>query len=133
MLRVVGLIPVSAIVSNYANLVPIPTCVEEEQMNKLAMLQEILAQNPTDSFARYGLAMEYSGSGQTEQALGEFDQLAKDHPDYVPGYFMAAQTLARVGRTDDAKKRLQVGIAAAERTGNAHAQGEMQEMLDELS
>ena len=86
-----------------------------------------------DSFARYGLAMEYSGSGQTEQALAEFDQLSKDHPDYVPGYFMAAQTLAKVGRTDDARERLQVGITAAVRTGNAHAQGEMQEMLDDLS
>jgi tetratricopeptide (TPR) repeat protein len=107
--------------------------LEEEQMNKLAMLQEILTQNPMDSFARYGLAMEYSGSGQTEQALAEFDQLAKDHPDYVPGYFMAAQTLAQVGRTDEAKKRLEVGIAAAVRTKNAHAQGEMQDMLDELS
>jgi predicted Zn-dependent protease len=112
---------------------PIPTSLEEEQMNKVAMLQEILAQNPMDSFARYGLAMEYSGSGQTEQALAEFDQLAKDHPDYVPGHFMAAQTLAKVGRTDDAKTRLQIGIAAAARTGNTHAQGEMQDMLDELS
>ena len=102
-------------------------------MNKLTMLQEILAQNPMDSFARYGLAMEYSGAGQAEQALTEFDQLATDHPDYVPGYFMAAQTLARIGRTDEAKKRLQVGIAAAGRTGNTHAEGEMQEMLDELS
>jgi predicted Zn-dependent protease len=120
-------------VSNYANLVSIPTSLEEEQMNKLTMLQEILAQNPTDSFARYGLAMEYAGSGQTEEALAEFDRLAKDHPDYVPGYFMAAQTFARVGRTDEAKNRLQVGIAAAVRTGNAHAEGEMQDMLDELS
>ena len=102
-------------------------------MNKLSMLQEILAQNPMDSFARYGLAMEYSGSGQTEQALTEFDQLAKDHPDYVPGHFMAAQTLAKAGRTGDAQKRLQVGIAAAQRTGNAHAQQEMQDLLDELS
>lgn len=102
-------------------------------MNKAAMLQEILAKNPMDSFARYGLAMEYSGQGQTEQALAEFDQLAKDHPDYVPGHFMAAQALAAAGRTDDAKKRLEVGIAAAVRTGNAHAQGEMQDMLDDLS
>jgi len=102
-------------------------------MNKEAMLQEILAQNPLDSFARYGLAMEYSGTGKTEQALAEFDQLAKDHPDYVPGHFMAAQALAGVGRADDAKKRLEIGIAAAVRTGNAHAQREMQDMLDELS
>jgi predicted Zn-dependent protease len=107
--------------------------LKEEQMNKVAMLQEILAKNPMDSFARYGLAMEYSGTGQTERALAEFDQLAKDHPDYVPGHFMAAQALASAGRTDEARQRLEVGIAAAARTGNAHAQREMQDLLDDLS
>ncbi len=101
-------------------------------MNKQAMLSEILAQNPKDAFARYGLAMEYSGAGQTEAALEQFANLLGDHPDYTPGYFMAAQTLARAGRNDEAKQRLVQGIASAERTGNQHAKGEMQTMLDEL-
>ncbi len=101
-------------------------------MNKVTMLQEILAQNPMDSFARYGLAMEFSSTGKTTEAMAEFDRLQQDHPDYTPGYFMAAQTLAGVGRTDEAKLRLQDGIACAVRTGNAHAQREMQEMLDDL-
>ena len=46
---------------------------------------------------------------------------------------MAAQTLAKVDRKDEAKQFLQNGIAAAERTGNNHAKSEMQAMLDELS
>jgi hypothetical protein len=46
---------------------------------------------------------------------------------------MAAQTLAKAGRNDEAKQFLQNGIAAATRTANDHAQGEMQAMLDELS
>ncbi len=29
-------------------------------MDKIAMLKEILAQNPDDAFARYGLAMEHA-------------------------------------------------------------------------
>ncbi len=101
-------------------------------MNKVTMLQEILAQNPMDSFARYGLAMEFSSTGKITEALAEFDRLQQDHPDYTPGYFMAAQTLAGAGKTDEAKLRLTNGIACAVRTGNAHAQREMQEMLDDL-
>lgn len=101
-------------------------------MNKLAMLQEILTQNPMDSFARYGLAMEFANTGKTAEAMAEFDRLAHDHPDYTPGHFMAAQTLAKAGRIDEARNRLRGGIASAVRTGNAHAQREMQEMLDEL-
>jgi len=101
-------------------------------MNKEVILGEILAQNPKDTFARYGLAMEYAGTGRTEASLEQFAILLAENPDYTPGYFMAAQTLARAGRTEEAKQRLIQGIASADRTGNRHAKGEMQAMLEEL-
>ncbi|HEY7099608.1 MAG TPA: tetratricopeptide repeat protein [Terriglobales bacterium] len=96
------------------------------------MLNEILTQNPDDAFARYGLAMEYSRVGQTDQALTEFRRLLTTHPDYTAGYFMAAQTLSAAGRVPEAKVMLNNGIASARKTGNAHAQAEMEGMLTEL-
>jgi tetratricopeptide (TPR) repeat protein len=102
-------------------------------MDRLAMLNEILAQNPNDAFARYGLAMEYSKSGEIERALDEFNKLLTANPDYTPGYFMAAQTLARENRIEEAKKMLTEGISSAKRTSNAHAQSEMEAMLAELA
>jgi Tfp pilus assembly protein PilF len=101
-------------------------------MDRVAMLTEILAQNPADAFARYGLAMEYSNSGEVECALEEFGKLLSSHPDYTAGYFMAAQTLVKAGRTDKAKKMLRDGIASAERTGKGHALSEMEGLLAEL-
>lgn len=101
--------------------------------SRLQMLAQFLEQNPNDAFARYGLAMEYSKAGETEQALSEFNKLLEMHPDYTNGYFMAAQTLERHGRTAEAKKMLENGIEAARRTGNKHALSEMSGMLDELS
>jgi len=101
-------------------------------MDRMAMLGEILAQNPDDAFARYGLAMEYSKSGNVEQAMAEFGKLLAAHPDYTAGYFMAAQTLSAAARIEEAKKMLADGIASAQRTGNAHAQSEMEAMLAEL-
>ncbi len=53
------------------------------------MLSEILSQSPNDAFARYGLAMEYSKSGNAERAMEEFGKLLAAHPDYTAGYFMA--------------------------------------------
>jgi predicted Zn-dependent protease len=97
------------------------------------MLTEILTANPTDSFARYGLAMEYAKSGQIEPALQEFKTLIEKNPDYTPGYFMAAQTLATASRVDEAKRWLVDGISSAVRTGNMHAQSEMTAMLEELT
>ena len=96
------------------------------------MLTEILTQNPGDAFARYGLAMEYANQGKTDSALAEFERLLSTHPEYTAGYFMAAQTLVKAGRTDAAKARLEQGIASAQRTGNQHARSEMEALLDEL-
>ncbi len=101
-------------------------------MDRIAMLTEILAENPDDAFARYGLAMEYSKAGEVERAIGEFKVLLEKNPDYTAGYFMAAQTLATAGRTEEAKRMLVDGIASARRTGNQHAQSEMTAMLEEL-
>jgi predicted Zn-dependent protease len=102
-------------------------------MDRIAMLTEILSENPADAFARYGLALEYSNSGEIERALEEFAKLLAAHPDYTAGYFMAAQTLAKAERTGEAKKMLVEGIASASRTGNTHAQSEMTALLTELS
>ncbi len=96
------------------------------------MLTEILVQNPTDAFARYGLALEYSNAGEVERALEEFGKLLASHPDYTAGYFMAAQTLVKASRVGEAKKMLTDGIASAERTGNGHALSEMEGLLAEL-
>ena len=102
-------------------------------MDRIDMLNEILTQNPDDAFARYGLAMELSNKGDLEKALQEFEKLLSAHPDYTAGYFMAAQTLTKSNRAEDARKMLSEGIASASRTGNAHAQSEMEAMLAEIS
>jgi predicted Zn-dependent protease len=103
------------------------------EMDKLAGLKEILALDPKSGLARYGLAVELAGRGETESALREFDTLLANDPDYTAGYFMSAQTLSTAGRTAEAIERLKAGIACAARSGNRHAMSEMQAMLDVLS
>jgi predicted Zn-dependent protease len=102
-------------------------------MDRIAMLSEVLSENPSDAFARYGLAMEYSNTGELERALEEFGKLLSTHPDYTAGYFMAAQTLVRANRVAEAKKMLVDGISSARRTSNTHAQSEMTALLEELT
>jgi len=101
-------------------------------MDKLEGLKEILSLDPGNSFARYGIAMELAGRGETEAALAEFATLLANDPDYTAGYFMAAQTLANEARIPEAIEQLNSGIVSAKRTGNNHALSEMQAMLDEL-
>ena len=101
-------------------------------MDRRAKLQQHLEEYPNDAFARYGLAMELAGAGEIEAALQEFKALLDANPDYTAGYFMAAQTLAKAGRVEEAKEKLQDGIASAVRTNNTHARSEMEGMLAEL-
>jgi Tfp pilus assembly protein PilF len=101
-------------------------------MDKISSLKQILALDSKNSFARYGIAMEWLSRGDTAAALAEFDILLSNDPDYTPGYFMAAQTLAKVGEKTGAIERLKAGIACAARAGNSHAISEMQAMLDEM-
>jgi tetratricopeptide (TPR) repeat protein len=100
--------------------------------SRVAALKEILAANPDDAFARYALGMEYSGAGETDAAVAEFQRLIAANPDYTNAYFMAAQTLARAERNNEAKTMLQQGMDCARRTRNQHALSEMEAMLDEL-
>jgi len=100
---------------------------------KIAAFTQILAQDPGNAFARYGLAMERMQSGDTGQALAEFDALVNQHRDYVPGYHMAGQLLLREGDAAAARDWLARGLAAATRTGNQHAQNEIAALLDEAS
>jgi thioredoxin-like negative regulator of GroEL len=101
-------------------------------MDKIAALRKILALDPSNSFARYGVAMELAARGENQAAIEEFDTLLRADPAYTAGYFMAAQTLVKAGRNEDAAERLKAGIQSARRTGNNHAMSEMQAMLDEL-
>ena len=100
--------------------------------DKIAGLKEILALDPKNSFARYGIALELANRGEIEAGLREFDVLIEQNPDYTAAYFMSAQTLAKAGRNAEAVDKLKAGIACAARTGNRHALSEMQGMLDEL-
>ncbi|HXZ80516.1 MAG TPA: tetratricopeptide repeat protein [Terriglobales bacterium] len=101
-------------------------------MDRIASLKEILSQDPNNAFARYSLATEYSGRGEIEAALAEFSSLLRANPDYTNGYFMAAQTLMKADRTEEARQMLADGLSCARRTSNRHAESEMQSMLDEL-
>ncbi len=93
------------------------------------MLSEVLRQDPADTFARYGLAMALASAGQSEAALTEYARILTETPDYVPAYQMSAQLLLQLGRSDQARERLEKGLAAAERTSNTHAASELEAML----
>jgi len=100
--------------------------------NRMEILKNMLQQNPRDSFARYGLAMEYANCGELENAVAEFRALLEFNPDYAAAYFHGGQALEKLGRLDDARQSYEKGIEVTSRTGDQHTRGELQAALDLL-
>ncbi|MGD0772095.1 MAG: hypothetical protein ABSC05_04660 [Candidatus Solibacter sp.] len=99
---------------------------------RLDTLKSMVDQNPTDSFARYGLAMEYRNTGQLEAAIAEFRALMAANPGYAPAYFHGGQALERIGRIAEARQVYLQGIEVTTRSGDQHARSELQGVLDLL-
>jgi Tfp pilus assembly protein PilF len=99
---------------------------------RLETLKSLVAQNPADSFMRYGLAMEYRNSGDLEGAMREFRTLIAASPDYAAAYFHGGQTLERLGKMDEAREMYRTGIEVTTRKGDGHTRDEIQAALDLL-
>ena len=100
--------------------------------SRLEILKQMLDRNPKDSFARYGVAMEYVRAGEFESAAAEFKTIVELDPNYTAAYFHGGQALEKLGLIEEARALYTTGVEACTRAGNAHARSEMQGALDML-
>ena len=103
-----------------------------DHATRLAQLESQLADDPTDPFLRYGVALEYDSGGDAKTAAAKLAGLIADSPDYVPAYLMAGQILAKLGRDLEACDVLRSGVLQSKAAGNEHAAGEMAALLATL-
>ena len=101
-------------------------------MSRLAQLQQMLIDEPFDPFLHYAVAMEHAKLGEADEALKRFTAMNADFPEHVAAWHQRGRLLAERGDTVAAAEILQQGIGVAQRTGDSHAAGEMQGILDEL-
>ena len=102
---------------------------------RMAQIEAMLAEDPDDTFLRYGLAMEHASTGDDAacvEVLRDLIARSAARP-YVPAFLQAGQALARLDRVSEACAVLRQGIDAARAAGDTHAQGEMQGLLDSIS
>jgi Tfp pilus assembly protein PilF len=100
--------------------------------DRIQALKAMLAEDPNNTFVRYGLAMEHMKAGAMDEALIEFRSVLAIDPNYSAAYFHGGQTLERMGRVEDARDMYERGIEATQRNGDAHTRSELQAALDML-
>jgi tetratricopeptide (TPR) repeat protein len=98
----------------------------------MEVLKAMVAQNPADAFARYGLAMELVKTAQLESAVLEFRALLEHNPNYAAAYFHGGQALEKLGDVEQARQFYEKGVEVTGRTGDQHARSELQAALDML-
>jgi Tfp pilus assembly protein PilF len=99
---------------------------------RLEALKNMVEQQPTVSFLRYGLAMEYRNAGDLDSAMKEFQALLQVDPDYSAAYFHGGQTLEKLGRNDEARDLYTTGIEVTTRKGDLHTRDEIRGALEML-
>ena len=90
------------------------------------MLEQNLAEDPGDTFLRYGLAMQCLRDGDTAEGRERLRALIADHPDdQVAAYQQLGQSYLESEEYALAAAVLDEGIAKARAKGDLHAAEEM--------
>jgi Tfp pilus assembly protein PilF len=97
--------------------------------DRLGILKQMIAENANNSFARYGLGMEYFKSGDFTQAVAEFRTLLERDNNYSAAYFHAGQALEKLGRVEEARAMYEKGVEVTTRKGDAHTRSEIEGAL----
>jgi predicted Zn-dependent protease len=104
-----------------------------EKSPRRLKLEQSLAEDPGDTFLRYGLALQCLREGDVEEGRTRLLALIADHPDdQVAAYQQLGQSYLEAGETHEAGAMLRAGIAKARVRGDWHALAEMEGLLAQI-
>ena len=99
--------------------------------DRIKMLEQFVAEDPTDPFNHYALALELAKSDKLK-AKEIFDQLILTNPDYVPVYYQAALLYLELTLNERATMIIEIGIVQAKKQNNLKAASELRSLLDDI-
>ena len=100
--------------------------------NRIEILKTMVDHNPSDTFARYGLAMEHANSGNLEEAVREYRALLENDASYAAAYYHGGQALEKLGRLDEARQMYEKGIEITSRSGDVKTRNELEAAVELL-
>jgi predicted Zn-dependent protease len=100
--------------------------------SRLESFRAMVARQPDNALARFGLATEALKAGLHQEAVDQFRAYLSMHQDEGNAYLRLAGALERLGQTAEAREALRAGIEAAGRFGHPGMAAEMEERLDSL-
>ena len=97
--------------------------------DRLEAFKQMVAKNPKNVLARFGLANEAAKAGDHALAVEQLQTYLAAYDDEGNGWQRLAESLTALGRTDEARTALEKGIVTAERFGHTGMATEMRDLL----
>jgi Flp pilus assembly protein TadD len=100
--------------------------------SRLQTLQDMVEARPEDPRALFGLALEYERMEDWERTVETLRTYLQRAEDEGNAFGRLGAALSRLGRTDEARKAYEEGIAVAYRHNHPTMAMEFEEALEEL-
>lgn len=100
--------------------------------SRLDAFRQMVARDPNNALARFGLANEAVKAGLWEEAREHLEAYLERHDDEGNAFGRLAEVLVRLDRTDEAREVLRKGITASYRYGHPSMAAEFESRLEEL-
>ena len=101
-------------------------------MSKLDTFRAMVAKNPENHLAHFGLANEAMKAGRHEEAVASLRAYLARYDDEGNGWGRLGESLAALGRADEAREAFRQGIAASHRFGHPGMANELEQRIEEL-
>lgn len=100
--------------------------------SRLETFRTMVARNPNNVLARFGLANEALKENLLDEALENYRAYLAGYDDEGNGWARLADVLERKGQIEEAKDALRKGIEASHRFGHPGMMAELEEKLESL-
>src|SRR5437870_2827510 len=95
-------------------------------------LIKMLEQDPSDSFTKYALGLEYSSANEHEKAIEIFEELISADPKYLAAYYQLGKSYESDGNFESAKKSFEKGLYVAASQNDYHTKEELEQAIENL-
>ena len=86
---------------------------------RIEPLKKVLAMDPTDEVAWFGLGKAYMEDANFEEAAKALQQCVIVKPTYSAAYYALAQSLEKLGRIDECRTVCTIGVEISTKNGDA--------------
>ena len=85
---------------------------------RIEQLKKVLAIDPNDDVAWFGLGKAYMEDANWEEAATALERCINVKPTYSAAYYALAQSLQKLGRIDDCRRTCDQGIDVSAKNGD---------------